>query len=105
MSIPRPVSSEVTSGQRLAWALSAVLFLILVWPLLDDLTHQRHLPWGGWVGESAFFLIGLSLALGMASAARDEGSSAIALDLVRRRIFWVGVALLPVAWALLAIAD
>ena len=79
------------------------MFLALVEPLLSDLARGRSLPVGDWLAECAFFIIGLSLAMGLVSAARDSRSfTTAALDLARRRTFWFGVALLPVSWLLLA---
>jgi hypothetical protein len=81
--------------------LGVLVTLVLVSPLVDDLAHRRHLSWDTWLAELAPFLIGVSLAIGLVAAVLAlDGQSTTGLDRLRRRMFWVGVALIPVAWLL-----
>lgn len=104
VSVHEPVAAKLSQRQRVAMVLGAVVTLILVGPLLDDIAHGRHLSWGDWLAELAFAVIGVSLAMGLVSAVRNAGTSRTTrLDVLRRRTFWAGVLLLPVAWLLPAI--
>jgi hypothetical protein len=101
MSVNATEPARISTVQRLAMILGVLVTLILVSPLVDDLTHRRHLSWGTWLAELAPFLIGVSLAVGLVAAVRAlDGHETAGLDRFRRRVFWVGVALIPVAWLL-----
>lgn len=106
MSAHQPAPSEITPVQRLAWILSTAVLFLLVSPLVDDLAHGRGLSWGEWVGEVGFFVIGLSLAMGLVSAALDLDQARTGTpERLRRRTFWLGVLLLPLAWLLLIVVN
>jgi hypothetical protein len=85
----------MSQRQRLALVLCAALTWTLAMPFFDDLPHGSQ----AWWGDLPFLVIAISVASGMLAAVLDpDGSRTTALDVVRRRAFWVGVALIPVAW-------
>jgi hypothetical protein len=85
----------MSGRQRIAMVLCAALVWILAAPFLEDVTDHP----GASLGEVPFLVIGLSVAMGMLAAMLDpDATKTMTLDVVRRRMLWVGVGLLPVAW-------